>query len=237
MTPQSLDVALRAQLLQGLAVDLTGIPPDTDLKALTLHGTTIGAFLIGNGEAAVVFSDGKASMGTEAFSMTMDKIIKVDRRSCLLISGSPSVGERFARALRSWTGYLEDSENRPLPVRGKVNFLQDALASNGPRLAAFGLVLMPIFVTYDEERGKARTFALFPDGTSLEKESTALLGSGYTSGNSLLEELWTPGLSETDGIALARRVLAKTTTKDNASGGQHTVKVLGAAGIRLIGRE
>ncbi|HXV26955.1 MAG TPA: hypothetical protein VD862_02960 [Candidatus Paceibacterota bacterium] len=236
---------LKTELLEGLRVSVAELGGPNSLKHLSPHGTTIGAFPILKGEAAIVFSDGKMSAMDQGMYLSIDKIMRVDATSVLLISGSPAIGERVRRTLRNYIGFLEDSEQERLTFRAKVNFLKDALFS-GLGLAGAGLSVMPIFVAYDAEQKRIRICTLFPDSSHIDHTATAedtgekpvsLFGSGYTSGAGLLRKLWRPGLTEKAGLAVAREVLEETARVDNASGGKFRFKRVDAGGVRVIGED
>ena len=199
-----------------------------------LHGTTIGAFMVDDGQAAIAFSDGKVSMANKPVHMAYRKILSVDRYTRLLISGSPSVGFAHAGALKAWVGYREDTSNQPVSARAKARFLARLLMGS-LSLTAAGIICMPILATYDvREKKCARIFSLGPDGSEVEHSDWSTSGSGADI-DVWFRKAWRTGLTVDEGIALARDTI-KTLAPDidSFSGGKVSIDVIGPDGARTV---
>ena len=199
-----------------------------------LHGTTIGAFIVDNGQRAVAFSDGKVSMGNKPVHLAYRKILTVDRFTRLLISGSPVLGVEYARVLRSYIGYREDTSGQPMSARAKVHFLMRQL-KGGLGLMGAGILCAPILVTYDtREKMCARIFSLGPDGSEIPHLDFASGGSGSNIDIDLRRS-WRPGMSADEGIALAHQVITTVAPEiDSFSGGKVSIDLIGPEGARII---
>lgn len=198
------------------------------------HGTTIGAFFVDNGAQALVFSDGKVSMGNKPVHLAYRKIFTVDRYSRLAISGSPVLGAAYAASMKAWIGYREDTSDQPVSARAKARFL-GRLLMGGMNLMHAGIVCAPIFVTYDaREKKRARIFMFSGEGSEIESDSFSTSGSGTNVDVSLID-YWRPDLSVDDGIALARRTILGLAPKiDSFSGGKVSIDLIGPDGARVI---
>lgn len=201
-----------------------------------LHGTTIGAILVGNSQYVVAFSDGKVSLGNKPAHMAYRKIFTVDHHSRLLISGSPILGKEYASALRSWIGYAEDT-GRPMLARAKANALAGMLF-RGFGLAGAGLVCAPILATYDYAGKRcARIFPLGVEGSEIADVNFATGGSGGNIDILLRDRYAKAGettMSPDDGIALAREMIKLVPDYDSFSGGKASVDLIGPEGARTI---
>ena len=216
--------------------DQTKIP----LDKLKTHGTTIGMLRVDNGERLIAFSDGKMTVGDMAFGSKMDKVMQVDDHTCLLISGSATMGIRLAHSLRSYIAIRENTDHRLLPASAKVNFLVGALAQMFP-MAAQGMGVVPLMATFDRAHSQEGRLYLFTmDGSVAPINTCKVYGSGFTPGNGALEILYDEEVHTNGFVGLAKgidfthRILEKTTTDDNHSGGSWTIKIIDKDGVHTV---
>ncbi len=205
-----------------------------------LHGTTIGALIVGDGQYVVAFSDGKVSMGSKPVRLDFRKIFKIDRRTRMLISGSPVLGIEYARVLRAWIGYLEDTSGQRLTARSKIGNAAGMIFS-GIRLMGAGIVCAPIIATYDVNgKNRARIWEIGGEGSEIEQTTRGFCVGG--SGSSIepwLDEKYSvaggKSMSVDAGIELAREAIEKQIPKsDSFSGGKVSIDVIGPDGTQLI---
>lgn len=234
------DQEFLAQLLAPVR-QLLERPPESlgPFAGTLLHGTTIGAFIVGDGQYVVAFSDGKVSMGSKPVHLNYRKIFKIDRRTRMLISGSPVLGMAYAKALRAWIGYLEDTSGQRITARAKIGTLSNTLF-RGIGLMGAGIVCAPIIATYDaKEKKRARIWDLGAEGSEVEQTERGFCvgGSGATIEPLLNEKYPTAGgksMSIDAGVELARRVIDQIPKSDSFSGGKVSIDVIGPNGTRLI---
>lgn len=231
---KTIDDAFYASLADSMKTDLANLAGTSgSLKSIAMHGTTIGAFLIGQGEAAILFCDGKISMGNTAFALDFPKNKRIDRHTCMLLSGAAGPGMAYAKALRTQIEFIQDSENVILPARVKANFLKQLLREN-MGLSAQGMACHPILASYDTVDHQAiRLFVINPDGSDIVRESSAMLGSGANGTTALVEMSWHPGLTQEEGVALVRDV-REGAKADNFTGGTWVLWRLDADGVSPI---
>lgn len=204
------------------------------------HGTTIGAFLVDNGRAAVALSDGKVSMGPRIASLDFRKILPLDSHTVLLMAGSPVLGLLTGRLLRAYIRSYQDLRNgRPMSTDPKKKRLaRELLGMFG--LAASGILLAPILATYDTYKGRARIFSYSMEGSFNERTDNDARLDGYATGGSgadihkVIKERRRPAMSIDDGIALAEHLVKDTAEDDSGSGGRAFVYVLDRDGARLV---
>lgn len=201
------------------------------------HGTTIGAFFIDEGRRALVFSDGKVSMGNKPVNLDYRKILTVDRFSRMAISGSPVLGAAYAASMKAWIGYREDTSGQPVSARAKARFL-GRLLMGGINLMNAGIVCAPIFVTFDQrEKKRARIFLFSAEGSELEQQLFATSGSGGNIDVWLRKALKVPGTNLTldEGVALAREAIHEVAPdNDSFSGGKVSIDLVGPDGAQTI---
>ncbi len=205
--------------------------------AKLLHGTTVGALIVGNGQQVVAFSDGRVSMGNKAVSDTYRKIFTLGKYDRLCISGSPILGISYASALRNYFGYKEDTSDAHLTARAKVKTLTKTIFK-GISLMGVGIVCSPIYATYDiKEKKCARIWSIGGEGSEVEQTTKGFCASG--SGADIDIWLGDPyaaaggtAMDADTGIALIRKAIAKGA--DVFSGGHVSIDLIGPDGARTI---
>lgn len=210
-----------------------GVVPESSTQRFMLHGTTIASFLIDNGRAAIVVSDGKVSEGPllQAASLEFEKLIEIDKSTVMAVSGSAGFAVLYARMLRNWVETMERVREEPLSTRSKVNMLARILREN-LSLALSGLVVAPILTTWDEKRGP-RIFVITPDGSVVIKKTYAMSGSGRVNEGGLLLG-WSAGMSVENGISLAKELVKNASRLDSATGGKIFIKIVSRDGIESV---
>jgi proteasome beta subunit len=221
----------------------TALTPTQQMEAAGMvpHGTTIGAFLVTDGQALVAFSDGKVSMGTRIAAMDYRKLVTLDSHTAMLIAGSPVMAQRMALLMRSYIRAYQDIRmGKPMSTDAKRKRLAlELLGTFG--LATSGLILAPILATYDREKGRARIFAYSPEGSFNERRDVGDAHGGYATNGSgegvykLIKKARRPGMSVDDGIALAHELVRDAAEDDSASGGSTFIAVIDRDGIRTAG--
>ena len=198
------------------------------------HGTTIAAFLVDNGKTIVAVSDGKVSEGQMLYAASLDfpKVVEIDRSTIMLFAGAAGFAALYSRILKNWVETMERVREVRLSARAKVNMLARMLRESLP-FAASGFPVMAILATFDE-RKSARIFLFSPDGSNIQRESYAILGSGKV-GEGVLVERWHPDMNRNEGIILAKRLVkVNATNLDSATGGQIFIKVLDENGVESV---
>jgi 20S proteasome alpha/beta subunit len=203
-------------------------------QGMLMHGTTIGAILVEGRKRALAFSDGKVSLANEPVHMAYRKMMAIDSHSVLLFSGSPVLAVQYGRVLRSWIGYRQDTTNEQMNARAKELTLESLLL-RGLSLAGAGILLAPILVTFDHQKGCVRLFNFGPDGSMTEHQDVAASGSGH-SVRILLKESWREAGTLDEAIVLARKLIAQNIPNeiDSFSGGKISMDVVGPDGVTTI---
>lgn len=226
------------QWLAGLRVDLANTNLNqSQLSELSIHGTTIGAFRVSGGKEAIAFSDGKVSEGAllQPLSLSYEKILDIDRKSVMLISGVPSIAKEYCKMVEIGIDNYEKLHEEPLSSRGKVRLIETIMMKNFG-LAAQGLIVSPIFVTHDEGHG-ARIFTFSPEGSWVEKDY-AMSGSGKIAQPLFLPAWqgrgWNIDLSREEGVDLARYIATTSPQLESASGGKVYIRIISSQGVEVV---
>ena len=133
---------------------LPGRAPGQAVRDLP-HGTTIVAATYDQG--VVLAGDRRATAGSFIAKRDLEKVFRSDEFSALGYAGTGSLGIEFARLFGVELEHYEKMEGRSLSLQGKANRLASMVRGNLPA-AMQGLIVVPLFVGYDEDTGQGRIF-------------------------------------------------------------------------------
>ena len=180
------------------------------------HGTTIVAATCDRG--VVLAGDRRATAGNFIAKRDLEKVFRSDEFSALGYAGVGSLGIEFARLFAVELEHYEKMEGRSLSLQGKANRLASMVRGN---LAAAmqGLVLVPLFVGYDEESGQGRIFSYDVAGGPYEEHRYYSIGSGSLFAGSALKKLYVDGMPVADAVLACVQALYDAADDDSATGG------------------
>jgi proteasome beta subunit len=180
------------------------------------HGTTIVAATCDHG--VVLAGDRRATMGNLIAKRDLEKVFRSDEFSAFAYAGTGSLGNEFARLFAVELEHYEKIEGRSLSLEGKANLLARMVRGN---LAAAmqGLVVVPLFVGYDEDSGRGRIFSYDPFGGPEEEHRYYSIGSGSPFAMSALKKLYADGMPADDAVLACVQALYDAADDDSATGG------------------
>jgi proteasome beta subunit len=114
--------------------------------------------------------------------------------------------------------HYEKMEGRTLSLEGKANRLATMVRGN-LGMAMQGLVVVPLFAGYDEERDSGRIFSYDAAGGRYEEHEFYSIGSGSVFARGALKKLFRPDLSEEDAVLASLQALYDAADDDSATGG------------------
>ena len=180
------------------------------------HGTTIVAATCDHG--VVLAGDRRATMGNLIAKRDLEKVFRSDEFSAFAYAGTGSLGNEFARLFGVELEHYEKIEGRSLSLEGKANLLARMVRGN---LAAAmqGLVVVPLFVGYDEGSGQGRIFSYDVAGGPEEEHRYYSIGSGSPFAMSALKKLYADGMPADDAVLACVQALYDAADDDSATGG------------------
>ncbi len=180
------------------------------------HGTTIVAATCDHG--VVLAGDRRATMGNLIAKRDLEKVFRSDEFSAFAYAGTGSLGNEFARLFAVELEHYEKIEGRSLSLDGKANLLARMVRGN---LAAAmqGLVVVPLFVGYDEDSGQGRIFSYDVAGGPEEEHRYYSIGSGSPFAMSALKKLYADGMPAGDAVLACVQALYDAADDDSATGG------------------
>jgi proteasome beta subunit len=192
-------------------------PAQRDLALRDLsHATTIVAAVCHRG--VVLAGDRRATAGSMIAKRDVEKVFRSDEFSAIGYAGTGSVGIEFVRLFQVELEHYEKMEGRPLSLEGKANRLAWMIRGN---LAAAmqGLIVVPLFVGYDEDGGTGRIFSYDVAGGPYEEQRFHSIGSGSVFARGSLKKLYVDDMPVQDAVLASVQALYDAADDDSATGG------------------
>jgi proteasome beta subunit len=180
------------------------------------HATTIVAAACDHG--VVLAGDRRATAGSMIVKRDFEKVFRSDEYSAVGYAGTGSVGIEFVRLFQVELEHYEKMEGRSLSLEGKANRLAWMIRGN---LAAAmqGLIVVPLFVGYDEEAGQGRIFSYDVAGGPYEEHRFHSIGSGSVFARGSLKKLYVDDMPVRDAVLVCVQALYDAADDDSATGG------------------
>lgn len=208
--------------------------PHSSWKNFT-HGTTVLALKFNNG--VMVAGDRMATEGFSVSARRIEKVFKTDEYSAIAIAGAAGPCMELARLFQTELEHYEKLEGVSLSTDGKANKLTQMVKSNLP-MAFQGLVVIPLFVSYDHQKGAGRIFKYDITGGRYEETEYFATGSGGRDARNTIKNRFKPDLTEQEAIQVTVEALYDASEEDIGTGGPDpirgiypTVKVISKQGL------
>ncbi len=180
------------------------------------HATTIVAVVCDGG--VVLAGDRRATSGSMIAKRDVEKVFRSDEFSAMGYSGTGSVGIEFVRLFQVELEHYEKMEGRSLSLEGKANRLAFMVRGN-LGAAMQGLVVVPLFVGYDEDSGHGRIFSYDVAGGPYEESRFYSIGSGSLFARGALKKFYVDDMSARDAVLACVQALYDAADDDSATGG------------------
>jgi proteasome beta subunit len=180
------------------------------------HATTIVAAICDGG--VVLAGDRRATAGNMIAKRDVEKVFRSDEFSGMGYAGTGSVGIEFVRLFQVELEHYEKMEGRSLSLEGKANRLAWMVRGN-LGAAMQGLVVVPLFVGYDEDAGRGRIFSYDVAGGPYEEQRFYSIGSGSLFARGALKKLYVDGMPVGDAVLACVQALYDAADDDSATGG------------------
>jgi proteasome beta subunit len=187
-----------------------GVGPDLP------HGTTIVAAVCAGG--VVMAGDRRATAGNMISQRDIEKVFRSDEFSAIAIAGVAGIGIDLVRLYQVELEHYEKIEGRTLSLEGKANRLAAMVRAN-LGAAMQGLVVVPLFAGYDEDREAGRIFSYDVAGGRYEEHRFHSIGSGSVFARGALKKLYRDGMSLDDAALACMQALYDAADDDSATGG------------------
>jgi proteasome beta subunit len=196
----------------GLRADAAPAPAVRDLP----HATTIVATTCEHG--VVLAGDRRATAGSMIAKRDVEKVFRSDEFSAVGYAGTGSIGIEFVRLFQVELEHYEKMEGRSLSLEGKANRLAWMIRGN-LAMAMQGLVVVPLFVGYDEESDRGRIFSYDVAGGPYEEQKHYSIGSGSVFARGSLKKLFADDMPVREAVLACVQALYDAADDDSATGG------------------
>src|SRR3984885_9180064 len=190
--------------------------PDSPALRDLPHATTIIAATCDHG--VVLAGDRRATAGSMIAKRDVEKVFRSDEYSAIAYAGTGSVGIEVIRLFQVELEHYEKMEGRSLSLDGKANRLAWMVRGN-LGAAMQGLIVVPLFVGYDEESGHGRIFSYDVAGGPYEEQRFHSIGSGSGFARGSPEKLYADDMPVRDAVLACVQALYDAADDDSATGG------------------
>jgi proteasome beta subunit len=217
----SLGTSSFAEFLAAAAPDLLPRLPAPGPGASALaselpHGTTIVA--AGCAGGVVMAGDRRATAGNVISQRDIEKVFRSDESSCVGVAGVAGIGVELVRLFQVELEHYEKLEGRALSLEGKANRLATIIRGN-LGAAMQGLVAVPLFAGYDEDRQLGRIFSYDAVGGRYEEHRFYSIGSGSVFARGALKKLYADDMPVEEAVLACMQALYDAADDDSATGG------------------
>jgi proteasome beta subunit len=180
------------------------------------HATTIVAAVCDRG--VVLAGDRRATAGSMIAKRDIEKVFRSDEYSAIAFAGTGSLGLEFVRLFAVELEHYEKMEGRSLSLEGKANRLATMVRGNIPA-AMQGLVVIPLFVGYDESQNSGHIFSYDVAGGPYEEQRFFSIGSGSVFARGSLKKLYRDNMPVREAALACVQALYDAADDDSATGG------------------
>lgn len=181
------------------------------LLTQALRGTTVLALKFDQG--AIIAGDRRATEGHQIAGRELEKVYKADEHSAIAIAGAAGPCLELARLFQVELEHYEKLEGTELSLEGKANKLSQMVRANLP-LAIQGLVVIPIFVGYDLNKGEGKIYKYDVTGGRYEEREYYATGSGGITARNSMKKLYRRGLKRKEALRVALEALYDASEED-----------------------
>ncbi len=206
---------LPGRMVPGAAAGPDPRAPGQSVRDLP-HATTIVAAIFDGG--VLLAGDRRATAGNMIAKRDVEKVFRSDEFSGMGYAGTGSVGIEFVRLFQVELEHYEKMEGRSLSLEGKANRLAFMVRGN-LGAAMQGLVVVPLFVGYDEDTGHGRMFSYDVAGGPYEEQRFYSIGSGSLFARGALKKLYVDDMPPADAALACVQALYDAADDDSATGG------------------
>lgn len=205
----------------------------------TTEGTTILAVRYRDG--VLVAGDRRATAGNTVIHDRADKVVAVDDRSVLALSGSPANAYEIARMLEISFQHYRRAQLQELSLDGRLRTLSRLLRENLPMaLQGIGAVV-PIYATCDGVGQAGKIYFYDVLGAAFESVDFCTTGSGSPTIRGALYYMnrWERPLAErdeADAVGLVVKMLETAAEYDTATGGFRATAQVYPQILKVTGR-
>jgi proteasome beta subunit len=222
LDPVSFADVLRRAHPEALPTSAASVPsvPSAAMEDVP-HGTTILAIRFQGG--VVIAGDRRATEGYSIAHRSIEKVFPTDDSSAVAIAGAAGPAIEMVRIFQTELEHYEKIEGERLTLEGRANKLSQFIRTNLP-MAMQGMVVVPLYVGFDDQKGYGRIFKYDVTGGRYEESDYYATGSGGRDARGTIKKRYRPDLSRDEAVKVALEALFDASEEDVATGGPDSLR-------------
>jgi proteasome beta subunit len=210
-----------ADVLRRTHPDALPLPGTNEVVENVPHGTTILAIRFQGG--VVIAGDRRATEGYSIAHRSIEKVFPTDDSSAVAIAGAAGPAIEMVRIFQTELEHYEKIEGERLTLEGRANKLSQFIRTNLP-MAMQGMVVVPLYVGFDDQKGYGRIFKYDVTGGRYEESDYYATGSGGRDARGTIKKRYRPDLSRDEAVKVALEALFDASEEDVATGGPDVLR-------------
>jgi proteasome beta subunit len=195
-------------------------------EVLNTGTTTVGLMCK---DCVVLAADKRATAGNFIASKNVNKVIPINNRTALTMSGVVSDLQLLIKILKAELKLKSIRVDREPSVKEAANLLTNIVYNNVRKFSVIPGITHFLLGGFDNT---TQLYDLYADGSITEIDDFVSSGSGSVMAYGVLEASYKKDLSEAEGIELAFKSVNAALQRDSASGEGIDVYVINKAGVR-----
>ena len=195
-------------------------------EVLNTGTTTVGLMCK---DCVVLAADKRATAGNFIASKNVNKVIPINNRTALTMSGVVSDLQLLIKLLKAELKLKSIRVDREPSVKEAANLLTNIVYNNVRKFSVIPGITHFLLGGFDNT---TQLYDLYADGSITEIDDFVSSGSGSVIAYGVLESSYKKDLSEAEGIELAVKSVNAALQRDSASGEGIDVYVINKAGVR-----
>jgi len=195
-------------------------------EVLNTGTTTVGLVCK---DCVVLAADKRATAGNFIASKNVNKVIPINNRTALTMSGVVSDLQLLIKILKAELKLKSIRVDREPSVKEAANLLTNIVYNNVRKFSVIPGITHFLLGGFDNT---TQLYDLYADGSITEIDDFVSSGSGSVIAYGVLESSYKKDLSEAEGIELAVKSVNAALQRDSASGEGIDVYVINKAGVK-----
>ena len=195
-------------------------------EVLNTGTTTVGLICK---DCVVLAADKRAPAGTFIASKNVNKVLPINDRMALTMSGVVSDLQLLIKILKAELKLKSIRVDREPSVKEAANLMTNIVYNNVRKFSVIPGITHFLLGGFDNS---TQLYDLYADGSITDIDDFVSSGSGSVIAYGVLEANYKKDLSEADGVELAVKSVNAALQRDSASGEGIDVYVINKAGVR-----
>ncbi len=182
-------------------------------------------------DCIILAADKRVTAGYMVTSGDIKKVIKINDRFALTMAGTVSEAQLLIKVIRAQLALKENQTNRNTTAKEAANMLAGMLYSSIRTPSMIQGIAHFLLAGLDSELS---LYDLYPDGSVTSIKTFVSSGSGSVYAIGVLENDFKEGMTQKEGIALAKKAINASLKRDTMSGNGFDIAILDKDGFKFV---